>query len=183
LGEAIAIVNQQFETNEDGKVHRVLGGLDGDQVMTFLFPKEPIPGNYQFDVVALSPQNNPDAEMNRAVQIGQMNQLYWGQIIQGVQAMEHPQVGQTVKMAWVKYIESMTNTYMRFLESANVDEIEKYVLNLRAAQQGQGPGNMGPAAGVGGLPGTTPGTAQQLPVGLPPRPIASGTPLSFGQTL
>ena len=182
LGEAIAVLNQQFETNEDGKIHRVLGGIDGDQVSKFLFPQEPIPGNYQFDVVALSPQNNPDSEMNRAVQVGQMNQLYWGQIIQGVQAMESQQVGPGVKQAWMKYIESMTNTYMRFLESANVDEIEKYVINLRAAQQGQAPGNMGVAPGVGGVAGAPTGVAQQLPVGLPPRPIASGTPLSFGQT-
>ena len=183
LGEAIAVLNQQFETNEDGKIHRVLGGLDGDAVSEFLFPQEPIPGNYQFDVVALSPQNNPDAEMNRAVQVGQMNQLYWGQIIQGVQAMESPQVGPGVKQAWMKYIDSMTNTYMRFLESANVDEIEKYVLNLRAAQQQQAPGNVGAAGGLAGVPGTTPGTSQQLPVGLPPRSIASGTPLSLGGTL
>ncbi len=183
LGEAIAVLNQQFETNEDGKIHRVLGGVDGDQVSSFLFPQEPIPGNYMFDVVALSPQNNPDAEMNRAVQVGQMNQLYWGQIIQGVQAMESPQVGPQVKAAWMKYIDSMTNTYMRFLESANVDEIEKYVLNLRAAQQGQAPGNLGAIAGNPAVPGTTPGSAQQLPVGLPPRAIARGRPLSLGGTL
>jgi hypothetical protein len=164
MGEAIAILNQQFETNEDGKIQRVLGGVDGASVMEFLFPREPIPGNYQFDVAALSPQANPDAEMNRAIQVGQMNQLYWSQVIQGAQALESPQVGPLVKLAWQKYIHSTTNTYMRFLESSNVDEIEKFVLNLRESQQ-QGAQALGGIAGQPAVAGGGAGTPPQLPVG------------------
>ena len=174
MGEAITILNQQFSTDEDGKIRRVLGGLDGENVRTFLFPREPIPGNYHFDVAALSPQANPDAEMNRAIQVGQMNQLYWSQVIQGAQALESPQVGPLVKTAWQKYIHSTTNTYMRFLESSNVDEIEKFVLNLRDAQQ-QGAQQLGDLAGQSGMAGGGPGALPQQPLGLPAGAPGGGT--------
>ena len=179
IGEAIAVLNQQFSTNQDGKIERVLGGLDGENVKTFLFPREPIPGNYHFDVAALSPQSNPDAEMQRAIQVGQMNQLYWSQMIQGAQALESPQVGPLVKEAWKLYIDSSTNTYMKFLESSNVDEIEKYVLNLRGAQQ-QGAQDLRGVAGNAELAGGGAGSAQQPPLGLPPGASGGGTALSLG---
>ena len=180
MGEAIAILNQQFETDEDGKIARVLGPEDGQRVSSFLFPQEPIPGNYIFDIVALSPQSNPDAEMSRAVQVGQMNQLYWGQVIQGVQIMENPKVGPMVKQAWLKYIDSMTNTYMRFLESANVDEIEKFTLNLRAAQQ-QGAQQLRSVNGDPGGANGPQGSPQQLPMGQPQGSPVGGEAFSFGE--
>jgi hypothetical protein len=179
LGEAIAILDQQFELNEDGKIHRVLGGLDGESVSEFLFPRTPIPGNYMFDMVALSPQNNPDAEMSRAVQVGQMNQLYWSQVIQGVQVMENPQVGPLVKKAWLSFIDSSTNTYMRFLDAANVDEIEKFVLNLRRAQQA-GAQNLGNITGNARELAAAEGFTQQPALGGSPNAAGGGTPLSFG---
>ena len=178
IGEAIAILDQQFETNEDGKIERVLGEIDAAGASEFIFPTEPIPGNYQFDLVALSPRNNPDAEMQRAVQVGQMNQLYWTQVIQGAQVLDNPQVGERVKMAWLKYIDSTTNTYMKFLESANVDEIERFVLNLRQAQRG-GAEDLRSAAGLAGGAGAAEGAGGQSPLGLLAGPNAGRAPTAL----
>jgi hypothetical protein len=179
IGESIAILNQQFETDEDGKIERVLGGLDALSANKFMFPTEPIPGNYQFDLVGLSPQNNPEAEMQRAVQVGQMNQLYWTQVIQAAQMLDNPQTTPRVKMAWLKYVDSTTNTYMKFLESANVDEFERYILNLRRAQQ-QGAEDLGTLGVEPGGTGAAPGISPQQPLGLLEGPPVGGTPLSLG---
>jgi hypothetical protein len=179
IGECIAILDQQFETDEDGKIERVLGGLDAQSANKFLFPTEPIPGNYQFDLVGLSPQNSPDAEMQRAVQVGQMNQLYWTQVIQASQVLDDPKATPRVKAAWLKYIDSTTNTYEKFLESANVDEFERYILDLRRAQQ-QGAQDLGGLAGNAGGAPQAPGIAPQQPLGVLEGPPVGGTPLSLG---
>jgi hypothetical protein len=181
MGEAAAILYQQFETNEDGKLQRVFGEQDAAAIEQFMFPTEPIPGNYEFDVLALSRTSNPDTEMRRAVTIGQVNTNYWAFVIQGAQVLESPQVGPVVKKLWVDAIESQTNVYERFLAASNVDDMEKFIAELRevgidsqrafqqfagqARELAQGPGAVQAAGPAGGANGRAAGGAGPLPAG------------------
>lgn len=129
-GQWLAILDQQFETNEDGKLARVLGQSDAMAVTQFLFPTDPIPGNYFFEVTALSRTDNPDLQMRRALTIAQANNNYWSFVIQGATLMDSPQVGPRVKALYVRAIESMTKLYSRFLDAGNVDDMERFLAEL-----------------------------------------------------
>ena len=130
LGEGVATLYQQFETNEDGKLQRVLGVGDAAKVEEFLFPTGPISGILNFDVTALSEANSPDSEMKKAVLISQMNQNYWIAIIRGLSFLENPQVGPIVKEGVMAAIKAGTQAHLRFLEAGDVDDLEKFVLGL-----------------------------------------------------
>jgi hypothetical protein len=174
IGEAIASLYQQFETNEDGKLQRVLGQADAGRVETFLFPTDPISGTLAFDVAAMAGSNTPDAEMKRAILVSQMNQNYWLTLIQGLTIMENPQTPPMAKKAIMEGIRAGTKSHMRFLEAGDVDDLERYVFSLAAgnnastgdlrtasnrAQEIAG-GNLGPGQpGVGGPAGLAPGGA------------------------
>ena len=130
MGMYMAILDQQFETNEDGKLERVLGALDAQTVGEFIFPTEPIPAEYTFEMVALSKHENPDTQMRRALTIAQANQNYWAFVTQGAQVLESPQLGPLVKTVWTKAIDSMTRVYERFLAAGNQDDLEKFLVQL-----------------------------------------------------
>lgn len=131
-GQWLAILDQQFETDEDGKLARVLGQSDAMAVSQFIFPQSPIPGNYFFEVTALSRTDNPDLQMRRALSIAQANNNYWSFIIQGAALLDSPQVGPRVKALYVTAIESMTALYSRFLDAGNVDDMERFLANMSA---------------------------------------------------
>jgi len=130
MGQGLAILYQQFDTNEDGYLQRVFGEGDATDIEQYLFPTEPIPGNYMFDVVAFSNSFNPDVQMRRAIQVGQVHTNYWAFVLQGVQVLENPQVGPMLKQAWLKAIEGGTKTYERFLEASDIDDMERFVAEL-----------------------------------------------------
>jgi hypothetical protein len=134
-GEFIATIDQQFEADEDGKIQRVLGTEDAETVSEFLFPTEPIPGNYQFNVRGLSQDLNPDAKMNKAVMVSQMNANYWSMILRATEALlkslqvPAPQELQAVQLkAFSGFIRAQTESHLDFLEAADVDDIHKFVL-------------------------------------------------------
>ena len=174
LGEAIASLYQQFETNEDGKLQRVLGDTDAKRVEEFLFPTDPVSGTLIFDVSAMSSTNNPDADMKRSILVSQMNQNYWLAVIKGLSFLENPQVGPLVKQGVIEAIKAGTKAHLKFLEAGDVDDLERFVLSLaeneragandlreatqRASEIAQarvGPGQ----PGVGGPGGMVPGGA------------------------
>jgi hypothetical protein len=130
IGEAIASLYQQFETNEDGKLQRVLGVEDASRVEEFLFPTDPITGTLMFDVAAMSGSNTPEAEMKRAILISQMNTNYWIAVVQGIGMLENEQVGPMVKTAVLEGIRAGTKAHLKFLEAGDVDDLERYVLSL-----------------------------------------------------
>jgi hypothetical protein len=130
MGEAIASMYQQFETNEDGKLQRVLGQADAERVEGFLFPTDPVSGTLMFDVSSMSGQNTPDEEMKRAVLVSQMNQNYWLMTIQGLQVLSDPNVSPLVREGIIGGIRAQTKSQLRFLEGADIDDLERYVLKL-----------------------------------------------------
>ena len=135
-GEFIATLNQQFETNEDGKINRVLGKIDGELVEETIFPTEPIPGNFKFNIRGLSRQDNPDSEMQRQLQVAQQVQNYWGtvfQITQGwaqtIQAVD-PRVQPVMIEAFSQALKSTTRTHERFLDAADIDDTQNFLLSI-----------------------------------------------------
>ena len=174
MGQALAVLYQQFDTNEDGYLQRVFGEGDAADIEEFLFPQEPIPGNYMFDVVAFSGSFNPDVQMRRAITVGQAHMQYWSFVLQGAQAIESPQLGPVVKTSWVRAIEGATKTYERFLEASDIDDMEKFLAEIdklgqyTAESLRQFAGQAGELAatrggvqepGMAGPPGNVPGGA------------------------
>jgi hypothetical protein len=181
MAQAWAILTQQFETNEDGKLQRTFGEKDAAAMEQFIFPTEPIPGNYQFDLVAMSAALNPDAEMQRAVTVAGMLNNYWGFVLRGVQAIENPQVGPMLKSGWTQAIQSATSIYSKFLEAANVDDMEKFLAELSkfgpqsADALGQFAGGVREMAGGNGAV-RQPGNGG-IPLGMPGGAGGTGGPL------
>jgi hypothetical protein len=130
IGEAIASLYQQFETNEDGKLQRVLGEGDAQRVEEFLFPEDPVSGSLMFDVSAMSSANTPETQMKKSILISQMNQNYWLMVVKGLQFLESPQVGPLVKQGVMEAIRASTKSHIQFLESGDVDDLERFVLSL-----------------------------------------------------
>ncbi|MCP4113859.1 MAG: hypothetical protein GY737_00360 [Desulfobacteraceae bacterium] len=144
-GEFVATLDQQFETDL-GRIAQILGERDAETIEPFLFPDEPIPGNYQFNIRALSQDLNPDAAMQRAVTVSQMNTNYWSTILNAVRGGLELQAqgldegtAQIVAAAISTFVKAQTNAHKQFLEAADVDDIENFILALDrgAGQQTQ----------------------------------------------
>jgi hypothetical protein len=154
LGEACAALYQQFETNEDGRLQRVLGVSDAQNVEEFMFPTDPMFGNITFDMIAYSENMNPDTEMKRAVLVSQMNTNYWAfvlRVIQSIAQIPQMQVPPELKKAMfqgaVQSIKGQTKAHLRFLEAGDVDDLEQFVFQLER-NEGQNSGDIRQAAGV-----------------------------------
>jgi hypothetical protein len=130
LGEAIAILDQQFETQDDNRLQQILGAEDAQSVSAYLFPDEPIPGNYFFDVAALSRSDNPDAAMRRTLMTAQAYQNYGALCAQGAMMIDSPQAPPRLKAVWVKLLEGYGDLLQNFLDASNVDDTEKYLVQL-----------------------------------------------------
>jgi hypothetical protein len=130
LGEAIAILDQQFESPDDGRLQAILGAEDAASAGEYLFPDEPIPGNYFFDVAALSRSDNPDAAMKRTLMTAQAYQNYGALCAQGAMMIDSPQAPPRLKAVWVKLLEGYGDLLQNFLDASNVDDTEKYLVQL-----------------------------------------------------
>ena len=130
LGEAIAILDQQFETQEDGRLQQILGAEDAASVGDYLFPDEPIPGNYFFDVAALSRSDNPDAAMRRTLMTAQAYQNYGALCAQGAMILDSPQAPPRLKAVWAKLMDGYGDLLQNFLDASNVDDTERYLVQL-----------------------------------------------------
>lgn len=131
MGEALAILNQQFESNEGGWLQRVFGAADAAAMEGYLFPDEPLPGNYAFDVKALDRNQNPETQMRQALQVAQVYQNFCALVAQGAMILDSPQGTPRVKAVWAKLTSGMNDLLERFLDAANVDDSERFLLELK----------------------------------------------------
>jgi hypothetical protein len=184
LGEAVAALYQQFETNEDGRLERVLGVGDAKQVERFIFPTDPMFGNITFDMVAYSENFNPDTEMKRAVLVSQMNTNYWSFVLRVMQTigqipqMQAPPALQAAMLKGaIQSIKGQTKAHLRFLEAGDVDDLEQFVFQL---EQNENPDDMRQAAGgleeIAAARGGVQGGGMAAPGGMAP----GGAPGAFG---
>ena len=178
LAADIATMYQLFDTNEDGRLERILGPEDGEKVKSWLFPKDqPIIGNLTFDIFAVDEQDNPQVRQQRAILVSQLTNNYYAQVLPLVQATVNPQMPPQMKQTIQKAIEANTASFINFLESSDIDDIKSYALQkenagdgqglsdilrtLSQSQGGQGPIPGGPMGNPGGPPDVGEGQANQ----------------------
>jgi len=185
IGEFVATVDQQFETNEDNKIRRVLGDLDGRKVEEFMFPEGPVATNLRFNIRGLSREDNPDAEMQKQISVGQVNQNYWASVfrmteawVQQIQILPD-EVKPVMNEALAQGLKSTTQTYKRFLDAVDIDDTENFLLALDDANSPIGQlveafsSRAREGAGAGGF-GQGPGSV--APPGIPTTNGAAGVP-------
>jgi len=173
MGMAATILYQQFETDEDNKFTRVHGQEDADLIKQIIFPAEPIPANYLFEVVAMSPNSNPDSEQQRAVVINQMTNDYWAFVLRIVQTVEsNPNLGPLGQEMALQSIRSKTQVYRKFLEASNEDDIERFIAQLN---EPGGPNNPDQIAAIGAQASAVIGGGGSLPAAGPVAGAGGGT--------
>jgi hypothetical protein len=131
MAEDIATMYQQYEAKDTGKIDRVLGGADGQIIKEWLFPKGPIAGSIEFDLRAVTENLNPEADREQAIFVMQATASYFGQVMQALQIAGHPQSPPPVKMAAIRSVEALTASFERVLTASQVDDMRKFVLQLK----------------------------------------------------
>jgi hypothetical protein len=163
MGEAAATLYQQFETDENDRINRTLGPIDGQLVKDFIFPRDPIAASMTFDVTAMSEGNNPAAEMGKMIQLTQLNVQYWGFIMQGMtvmsqaQAQGQPQIAEMARQG----ILAQTKFQELVLDHGDIDDIENYTLKIREGLADAQAQVQGAAEQLGSLAGTQRSVPQQ----------------------
>jgi hypothetical protein len=178
-----ASLYQQFDTDAEGRIARVFGDADADRIKQWLFPKDrALVGTMKFDLIALSDQSNPQAQMSKAMTIMQATGMYWSQVIRLIQASEDQRVPPGAREASLKAVEVIGRVYQQFLEGADFDKSQEAILDLKEGNPNALSQLRSLAAGAlagGGEPGGGGGPAPQPPVGPPQGPPngAAGGPL------
>jgi len=184
-GEFVSTLNQQFETDEDGKITRVLGDIDGELVKDIYFPKEPIPTNYKFTIKGLDKANNPQKEIQTQIGIRDASEVYWDGVFKITEAMmtlgaQPTEMRPILAEAYAQGLRGRTQTFKRILNAADIDDTENFLLTLEdggnsdqvikafrdraLASAGSEPPTTQP--GAVGSAGGTPGNGQAGPLGI-----------------
>lgn len=135
-GEFIATLNQQFETDDSGKITRVLGDIDGAKAEEIIFPTDPIPTNFKFTIKGLSGHDNPDAEMQKQILVHQQTQAYWGDVFKinesmtSLMANTPPEFQPVLLESYTQGLKGLTKTYKRILDAADIDDVENFILTV-----------------------------------------------------
>jgi len=186
-GECIALLNQQFEDPGGAKLRQVLGEKDAAVAARALWPEDDSPMNFRFNIKGLSRSDNPDAELQKAIQVSQLSGNYWSQILKLTEAISQtlqmaPELAPINVEAYTQAVKGFTQQHKRALDAADIDDTENFLLTVNEegsplqelladfadrARQGAGdgggngqPGGMAPNGGVppDGAPGI-PGVA------------------------
>lgn len=180
VGEDILTLYQQFDTDENGRLTRIHGAEDAEKMRAFFFPQdpegflEPVAGNLNMDIFALSETLNPDAERQRTIVVSQMTQNYFANLTRLTMLMADPRVDPLTKQVALQSMQSLTESQKRFLESSDIDDIESYIMKVQddraqdqqllgglltqlqdaaAGQPAGPPAGAAPLAGLAGVPG------------------------------
>jgi hypothetical protein len=137
LGERIFTLYQQYELTDtegglDGRLATALGEDDARRLATVAISPE----TFQFDVHALSEAANPEAEQNKMVVASQMTANYYSYIMRMFSLLENPQTqgAPGLRASAIQAIDSYTRIFTRFLQSAEIDDAEKFAVSLRETQ-------------------------------------------------
>jgi hypothetical protein len=188
-GSDRALMAQLFERNDGDWIQSHFDEDDAEHILAYLEGDDPIYGQVNFDVYALSEIHNPDAERQQAILIDQITTNYFITVAKFAETMVNPQVPPDIKTVMAEAIKAKTAALRRFLESSDVDDVETYLSQLGANQNaniellaraqaalGQPPIQPGqPAgmdAGAGADPTATPGLTS-LPGGAGGAPAPS----------
>lgn len=200
MGMDTATLIQQFETDEDGHIARAIGQADARMVKQWLFPRDlPIYGNLELDLYALSETMNPEAARQASLAVDQSTTNYFTRLIQFLQIAFDQRTPPISKEAALAAVESISNSFKRFLADSDVDDPDQFTFSVKEAmanaqQQisllqgvaGAGAGGAPPGAGMGpggqpppqgapqgppqGNPGLLPGPGMGMGGAMPPGP-------------
>lgn len=141
MGEDMTTLYQQFESRDSGKIERAIGTADGTVLKQWRIPTGPIAGTIEFDVKAMTETLNPETEREKAIFIMQATGSFYTQVLQLVQVAAHPQTPPPGKLAAARAIEALSAGFEKVLESAQVDDVRKYVLAMKESNFAPGPTN------------------------------------------
>lgn len=137
MGEDIFTLYQQFLTPESllERVRRTVGPADAQKVVQFMAARGGAPVG--FDMRALTEELNPEAARNRAILVDQATTNYYGRVLQLLQVLSQPQSGPQTPTGAVaiKFLDAITESYREILHSADVDEVERFLLELNSSRQ------------------------------------------------
>jgi hypothetical protein len=163
IGEYAATLYQQFDTDPEGRLVRNFGE-GGKRIQAFLFPtQDTIPGNIDFDIVAMSETENPESQIKRALLVSQATQNYFATLFKVLEIFKNPQMGNDpdIRQLVMKTIKTFGTTQQKFLEAAEFDEARDaiFAIQEQGADNAQALnsltqllGRVAPGAG-GGQPG------------------------------
>ena len=173
---------QQFDLGDRGRLAARLGPADAARLEQLVVSPEVI----HFDAYAISNTVNPDNDRSNAIALMQASANYYGFVLRMLSLVENPQLKAQQPMvvdASAKAIASYTESYKRVLSASEVDEIDKFIIQLREAkgQDAEAVGRFGEYAndllqqqlaggaaappGIPGTPGGGPGVVQQPGLG------------------
>lgn len=111
------------------RIRRSEGEQDAADIMAFLSTQTGAPVGY--DLRALTEELNPESARNRAVLVDQATSNFYGRVLQLAQVLSSPQ-GQNPLMQQIalKFIDATAEAYREILDSADVDEVERFLLEL-----------------------------------------------------
>jgi hypothetical protein len=163
-GQDRALMAQLFEKNEKEWIQAEFDPDDAAHILAYLEGEDPVIGNIQFDVHALSEIHNPDADRQKAILVDQLTTNYFITVAKFAETMANPKVPPDVKTVMSEGIRAKTAALKRILEVSDVDDIETYISKLGANQR----------ENIDFLERAQAGLAQ--PPGQPPGVVDAGSP-------
>jgi hypothetical protein len=174
LGEDSLAIKQQFFKEVDAEaIQSMIGQRDAAPVIEYMMSGPHPYGNMTFDLHTLSETHNPQVELQRAIMVDQVVANFYSRAIQLVnilmQSQGNPMIQGVVDVA----LRGLSKTISGVLESAEVDDIEDFLLQTR--ESGYAPEQVEQLGGE--LSERVRGTIQQGTV-VPAGEVAVGSALS-----
>lgn len=171
--EWLLLMYQQYDLGDRGRLRAKLGDADAARLEQLLVDPQAV----QFDAFAISKTINPDSERSAAIALTQVSANYYGFVLRMLSIAENPQLKQQqpgVVDAAMKAIAAHTETYKRVLTATEVDEVEKFLIEVKEndaaaieqfgafAADGLQQRLNGGATPPAGVPGQAPGVPQAV---------------------
>lgn len=125
----LATMYQLYDMDVEGRIDRILGPRDGAKVKAWLFPKDAaLIESIQFDIFAVDENDNPQTRQQMALTTMQVANNYTAFVLPLFQAVMDPRLPAPLRSLTAQQVEAYTRLYIRYLQAADVDDIENYTI-------------------------------------------------------
>lgn len=174
-GEWAAALYQQHDLGDGSKLAARMGPADAERLRQLVISPELI----RFSLHSMSEAVNADQERQTAIMVTQMSANYYSFVLRMLSIVENPQAAQLplTREAALKAIDSYTHTYTRFLNASDIDEVDRFLLQMKESRFGDAQaieqfgsfvqGQLGGGAAGAGTPGQPAGGVQEPTLGTP----------------
>lgn len=133
-GEWAAALYQQHDLGDDGKLAARMGEADAERLRQLVISPESI----RFSLHSMSDAVNMDQERQSAIMVTQMSANYYSFVLRMLSIIENPQTASLplTRDAAMKAIESYTHSFTRFLNSAEIDEVDEFLISMKENKLG-----------------------------------------------